>query len=543
MSNALLRRNSSKQGLKNLMKLTAQRSVEDAEELERERRRRARESYCWTDGGSMPGETSPEDGMPAEESMYDGALKPNSSPSLEEDEGFSDWTQRRERRRQQRLQELSQGGEEEEEEENRKNKSAAVKSVQTSVASSSRLQRQEHHHEDDDEEERVEMERRKKQEEEAFLRAERMRREEEEEKRKKEEVTIRRKAEVQKPKAVEKRKEVKISYTSKVFLNQEAKQSNGDATKEEVTTIKNQKAKRSTSSRSGEEVAADRELTELKMKREERRRVREEEERRREEEERQKLAHEEEERRMTKEDTERRVEASERMKSRSSSSVDGDEMFSPFSPKAPKITERTESLSRSLKKSNSFKKTQPFGLLIKIDDKREQYAHAVENSQEARAVKASLSDLPGSPEVVSSKKNLFEAGETWSPSRGASCKDTEGLKVGVANRITQWVKGPTDGSRTSLKPADVRPGEVMQKKNMWEIIGDSTGRPGQSAKGSAAGKKYKFVVTGHGKYEKIPVDEDGEEFADGEDGETRTCESENDINALWGSMCKGNSPS
>ncbi|KAK5901600.1 hypothetical protein CesoFtcFv8_006950 [Champsocephalus esox] len=351
-----------------------------------------------------------------------------------------------------------------------------------------------------------------------------MRREEEEEKKKKEEVTIRRKAEVQKPKEVEKRKEVKISYTSKVFLNQEAKQSNGDATKEEVTTIKNQKTKRSTSSRSGEEVAADRELTELKMKREERRRVREEEERRREEEARQKLAHEEEERRMTKEDTERRVEASERMKSRSSSSVDGDEMFSPFSPKAPKITERTESLSRSLKKSNSFKKTQPFGLLIKIDDKREQYAHAVENSQEARAVKASLSDLPGSPEVVSRKKNLFEAGETWSPSRGASCKDTEGLKVGVANRITQWVKGPTDGSRTSLKPADVRPGEVMQKKNMWEIIGDSTGRPGQSAKGSAAGKKYKFVITGHGKYEKIPVDEDGEEFADGEDGETRTCE-------------------
>ncbi|KAI9532607.1 hypothetical protein NQZ68_030549, partial [Dissostichus eleginoides] len=51
-------------------RLTAQRSVEDAEELERERRRRARESYCWTDGGSMPGETSPEDGMPAEESIH-----------------------------------------------------------------------------------------------------------------------------------------------------------------------------------------------------------------------------------------------------------------------------------------------------------------------------------------------------------------------------------------------------------------------------------------------------------------------------------------
>ncbi|KAF3855385.1 hypothetical protein F7725_023440 [Dissostichus mawsoni] len=486
--------------------LTAQRSVEDAEELERERRRRVRESYCWTDGGSMPGETSPEDGMPAEESI---------SPSMEEDEGFSDWTQRRERRRQQRLQELSQGGEEEEEEENRKNKSAAVKSVQTSVTSSSRLQRQEHHQEDDEEEERVEMERRKNQEEEEFNRAQRMRREkeEEEEKRKREEVTIRRKEGVQKPKEVEKRKEVKISYTSKVFLNQEAKkQRNGDATKEEVTTIKNQKTKRSTRGGGGNQ-----ELTELKMKREERRRVREEEECRREEEEHQKLAKEEE------EDEgghggRRRVEASERMKSRSSSSVDGDEMFSPFSPKPPKVNitcsymllqyccvpgfycRNTASHCRHI---NSFKKTQPLGLLIKIDDKREQYAHAVENSQEARAVKASLSDLPGSPEVVSSKKNLFEAGETWSPSRGPAART---LRV-------EGGRGQSDHSvGREARRCDA-------EKNMWEIIGDSTG---DQDKGSAAGKKYKFVVTGHGKYEKIPVDEDGEEFADGEDGETQT---------------------
>lgn len=48
----------------------------------------------------------------------------------------------------------------------------------------------------------------------------------------------------------------------------------------------------------------------------------------------------------------------------------------------------------------------------------------VQNSQEARAVKASLNDLPQSPEVVASKKNLFEAGEAWSqsPSKGATCK-------------------------------------------------------------------------------------------------------------------------
>nr|XP_020449246.1 caldesmon, smooth muscle-like [Monopterus albus] len=126
--------------------------------------------------------------------------------------------------------------------------------------------------------------------------------------------------------------------------------------------------------------------------------------------------------------------------------------------------------------------------------------------------KASLSDLPSSPEVIASKKNLFEAGEAWSqsPTKGATCKDTEGLKVGVAGLITQWVKGPCDGSSASpCRPADVKAGDVMQKKNMWEIIGDSSGRPGQRAtKNTAAGKKYKFVITGHGKYEKVAVDDE-----------------------------------
>ncbi|XP_068459992.1 non-muscle caldesmon [Clinocottus analis] len=531
MSNAVLRRNSSKQGLQNLMRLTAQRSVEDAEEVEREHRRRAREASRWTDGGSMPGESSPEDGTLAEDGMYD--LKPSSSLALEEDEGFSDWTQRRERRRQQRLQELSQGGEEDEDEEEDAIKKAVpaktAKPVQASVSSSGRLQRQERLKED---KAGVEVERRKEREEKA-VRDARARREEEEDERMKEETMKERKEEIQRLNTeVEKRKEVKISYTSKVFLHQEPKHSdaNGDATKEEVTSYKTSKTKRSTSRAAQQpeqpeqpesvpepepeqprhrQSEAEQELEQLKRKREERRQARAGEERRREEEEQHRLAKEEEERRRMKEDIERRrMEAAERMKSRSPSSVDGDEVFSSFSPKTPthKISERTESLNRSLKKSNSFKKTQPLVLLPKIDDKLEQYAHAVENSQEVRAVKASLTDLPGSPEVVTSKKNLFEAGEAWSqsPTKGPSCKDAEGLKVGVANRINQWVKGPSDGSKQApCRPTEVRPGDVMQKKNMWEGLRDQRGGRGQGVKGSSDGKMYKFVVTGHGKYEKI----------------------------------------
>ncbi|KAM7003441.1 uncharacterized protein lsp1a [Tautogolabrus adspersus] len=573
MSNALLRRNSSKQGLQNLMRLTTQRSIEDAEEVERERRRRAREASSWTNGGPLQGESSLENETPADENMYDGGLKPSSSPSLEEDEGFSDWTQRREKRRQQRLQELSQGGQEaEEEEEVTSNKTVPAKA---SNAAHRRAQRQE---QEEREKTRIEMERRKEREEEE-ARTERER-EEEEEKRKTEEVMLRRREESQRPNTeVEKRKEVKISYTSKVFLQQELKHSNanGDATNQEVMSHMRSKTKRTTS-RSMEpeeseaileteqrlekirqslqqkesqgleqlrrrQAEAEQELEELKRRRGERRRVREEEERRRQEEEQQRLAKEEEERRRMKEDIERRrMEAAERMKSLSTSSVDGDEMFSPISPKAPthKITERTESLNRSLKKSNSFKKTQPLVLLPKIDDKMEQYAHAVENSQELRAVKASLSDLPSSPEVVASKKNLFEAGDAWnpSPSKGAPCKDTEGLKVGVANRITQWVKGPSDGGRQSpCRPTDVKAGDVMQKKNMWEGIRDSSEQPGHRAKGSAAGKKYKFVVTGHGKYEKIPVDdEDIGEFTNGQSGKIRNRESERFLKILLESL-------
>ncbi|XP_024911844.1 non-muscle caldesmon isoform X2 [Cynoglossus semilaevis] len=554
MSNTLLRRNSSKQGLQNLMRLTAQRSIEDAEEVERERRRRAREASQRRNSGSTPGECSPEGEVATEENMYDSDFKPSISPSLDEDEGFSDWTQRRERQRQQRLQELSHGGDEDdEEEESTISKAAPVKTLRASVTSSSQIQKQE---QGEMNRARMETEKRNKEAEEA-VQAEKARLEKQKEDEvKREEMITRRREEAQRPKTEEKRKEIKVSYTSKVFLHQEPKLINTDgaAATEEVTPHVSktkskttepeeaeaileteqrlEKIRRSLQVKENQELEqlkhrqaeAEQELVELKKRREERRMVREEEERRREEEEKQRLAKEEEERRRMKEDIERRrMEAAERMKSLSTSSVDGDETFSPFSPKTPthKITERTESLSRSLKKSNSFKKTQPLVLTSKIDDKLEQYTHAVENSQETRAVKAAVTDLPSSPEVVASKKNLFEAGEAWiqSPTKGATCKDANGLKVGVANLITQWVKGPSDdGRQLPSRSSDVKPGDVMQKKNMWEIIGDSSGRQSLKAnKGSLGSKKYKFVVTGHGKYEKIPVDDDdtGGEFTNG----------------------------
>uniref|UniRef100_A0A8K9UPM0 Lymphocyte specific protein 1 b n=1 Tax=Oncorhynchus mykiss TaxID=8022 RepID=A0A8K9UPM0_ONCMY len=242
---------------------------------------------------------------------------------------------------------------------------------------------------------------------------------------------------------------------------------------------------------------------------------------------------EEEERKRVKDGIEsRRMAASERrMKNLSISSIEGDESFSPFSPMSPtfKINERTESLNRSLQKSNSIKKTQPPIPISKIDNRLEQYTHAIEtSSMEAKAARQqALTDLPSPTEPVASKKNLFEAGEAWSqPPRETPSKDTEGLNVGVADLIHQWVKGNPDGSCKSLsKPAfstvflhlryilicpffkEVKAGDVLSKKNLWENLGDSS-PSGRAGKGASSGKKYKFVMMAHGKYEKVVVGDD-----------------------------------
>ncbi|XP_049578245.2 non-muscle caldesmon [Syngnathus scovelli] len=467
MSKALLRRNSSKQSLQNLIRLTAQRSVEDAEEVERERRRRAREQSCHRNG----------DAEYAADNLhvFDGAPKPGGSPSVEEDEGFSDWTQRRQQKRHQR-----QVGRDEEERDGAACRSEPKDSTSSSSSAGVRCEA-----EDDDGESRLETD------------------------------------------------ASQVSSTSKAFLLEDSK---AVGAQQEVTSLSSNQSKsrngqadavleaerrlekirlglQEKESRELEELKrrharAEQELEELARRKEQRSRLRSQEEQRRQDEQRQRLAKEEEERgRMKEEMARRRTDAAQRMKLLSGG--DAEQVFSPVKTPTHKITERTESLSRSLKKSNSFKKTPAPVLVNNIDDKKEQYAHAVENSQEARGSKAPLVDLPNSLEAVTSKKNLFE-GRSSSTPKTTSCQDTDGFKVAVTHLVSQWVKGQADGGRTlQSRAADVKSGDVMQKKNMWEVIGDSSGRSTANIKGSAAAsKKYTFVVTGHGKYEKISVDRD-----------------------------------
>ncbi|XP_048828155.1 non-muscle caldesmon isoform X2 [Brienomyrus brachyistius] len=571
MASTLLRRNSSKQGLQNLLRVTTQRSIEDAEEIERERRRRAREAFRQNSGQASPGGASSENGLLAEDSPCDRELKPASQLVLEEDEGFSDWTQKLVQRRQQCLDELEQARNNSEHGQSRK--AVPANTQQSSALPASRWRQQE----EEEELRKSENRRRKKEQEEAVKRQEEVQRQQEREPeaaraREEEERSLMRKREeeqsrIMEEKPKEKRKEVKVSFTSKVFLQQEVKHvnGNGDAAGVEVASLaktkrvprsqsqaqeadeeaevfleteqKLEKIRRSHQEKESQELEllrqrqmeAEVELEELKRRREERRRLREEEERRKEEEEHQRQLKEEEEKRRMKEDIEkRRMEAAERrMKTLSISSTEGDEPFCPLSPKSStmKISGRTESLNRSLKKSNSVKKTQPPVLITKIDDRLEQYSHAIEtSSKDSKASKQALMDIPSPPEPIACKKSLFEAGEAWNqnPNKCAPLKDAEGLKVGVADLITQWVKGSVDGSNKTSpsKSSDIKAGDVLHKKNMWETIGDTSsgGKPGPGAKTTPSGKRYKFIVTGHGKYEKVPVNDIENDYANGNSG-------------------------
>ncbi|XP_046300779.1 lymphocyte-specific protein 1 isoform X3 [Marmota monax] len=145
----------------------------------------------------------------------------------------------------------------------------------------------------------------------------------------------------------------------------------------------------------------------------------------------------------------------------------------PLSP-TTKLADRTESLNRSVEKSNTVKKSQPALPIAKIDERLQQYTQALESAGRTPKLSRQASiELPSM--AVASTKSLWETGEmqTLSSAKTPSCKDI--------------VAGD------------------MSKRSLWELSGDPT--PSSSIKATPSGKRYKFVATGHGKYEKVLVDE------------------------------------
>ncbi|NXN97853.1 LSP1 protein, partial [Rhinopomastus cyanomelas] len=145
-----------------------------------------------------------------------------------------------------------------------------------------------------------------------------------------------------------------------------------------------------------------------------------------------------------------------------------------------KITDRTESLNRSIKKSNSVKKSQPPLPVSKINDRLEQYTQAIETSTKApKPVRQPALDLPTTSMMVASTKSLWETGEV--------------------------------AAQSAVKPLpskDIVAGDIVSKRSLWEQKGNP--KPETNAK-AAPGKKYKFVATGHGQYKKVLIDDDAEQ--------------------------------
>ncbi|XP_071345652.1 non-muscle caldesmon-like [Trachinotus anak] len=523
MSESIRRRSSSRQLLQNLIRVTAQRSQEDAEEVERERRRRAREKQRGDGSPSWP-EPPHHDDL-THDTELDEELKPSCCLVLEEDEGFSDWSHRLENRSEQEVQDDCRAR------------------VQTASAPQRKPgPEEEKQHRDKEEQDKSREPERSSRSQEASIRPP--------------------------EKMSSNRKEGRTSYSSSVFLQQDTRlqhaagqpadrtsylaagtmkprggacrvdgQVEQEELKEEVQPTL-QREWRSAETRQSPGDEDDQEEEELRFTHEES----EELHLRREQGHREEEEEEEEEHMMPdKSSVESRDRSSEEVNRSAVSlggSSEGDEPLNCYGPMSPTfkklliqfypdevnsrvsadgkctIMERTESLRKS---TNNTKKTLPPVAVSKIDKKLEQYTHALEvSSKEGRSGgQTVLTDLTSPTEPVASKKNLFEAGEAWNQNTisATASKDADGLKVGVADLINQWVRGGEDGSRCSSpsKPAEIKPGGVLNKKNLWESLGDTLS-PGKDGKESSPGKRYKFVVAGHGKYEKVPVDTEDVNF-------------------------------
>ncbi|XP_029616789.1 non-muscle caldesmon isoform X4 [Salmo trutta] len=221
---------------------------------------------------------------------------------------------------------------------------------------------------------------------------------------------------------------------------------------------------------------AEQELEELKKKREERRKIIEGEERQKKQEEAEKKAREEEEKRRMKEEIERRrAEAAEKRQQMGVETVDAEaKPFKCFSPRGSslKIGERAEFLSKSAQKSTV--KTTHSPVVSKIDNRLEQYTSVAQN-KEMRSPRSGAVDLPMVTDGIRNIKSMWEKGSVFnSPGGGGGTyKEAAGMKIGVAGRINDWLNKTPESKTPGGRPADLKPGDVTNKRSLWENKGSS----------------------------------------------------------------------
>uniref|UniRef100_A0A2K6SHN8 Lymphocyte specific protein 1 n=1 Tax=Saimiri boliviensis boliviensis TaxID=39432 RepID=A0A2K6SHN8_SAIBB len=197
----------------------------------------------------------------------------------------------------------------------------------------------------------------------------------------------------------------------------------------------------------------------------------------------------------------------------------------PLSP-TTKLIDRTESLNRSIEKSNSVKKSQPDLPISRIDQRLEQYTQAIETSgRTPKLARQASIELPSM--AVASTKSLWETGEVQAQSaaKTPSCKD---IVAGDMSKKSLWEQ--KGGSKTS-STIKVEPtcgwcrqggcrragqrgavlcasGRAFQRRRQPHLPSVALAfTPGLLPQQSTpSGKRYKFVATGHGKYEKVLVE-------------------------------------
>uniref|UniRef100_A0A5F4WAH1 Lymphocyte specific protein 1 n=1 Tax=Callithrix jacchus TaxID=9483 RepID=A0A5F4WAH1_CALJA len=104
-----------------------------------------------------------------------------------------------------------------------------------------------------------------------------------------------------------------------------------------------------------------------------------------------------------------------------------------------KLIDRTESLHRSIEKSNSVKKSQPDLPISRIDQWLEQYTQAIQTSgQTPRLARQASIELPSM--AVASTKSLWETGEVQAQSAAKTppCKVRAPLGVRPGCRASAW---------------------------------------------------------------------------------------------------------
>ncbi|XP_053720500.1 caldesmon-like isoform X3 [Synchiropus splendidus] len=162
-------------------------------------------------------------------------------------------------------------------------------------------------------------------------------------------------------------------------------------------------------------------------------------------------------------------------------------------------------IAQSLGKSvNNVKKSTPPLPVSKIDKRLQQYTLALEpSSKESRAAPPELTDFIH-PEPVAYKRTLFEGGEALNQkySSATQYKDADGQRCRI-----EWGRRDAGSRQDSLsKLVEITPGEVLNKRNLWESLSCDASSPRINEKESLGRKKFTFVVVGHGKYEKVCFD-------------------------------------